>query len=573
LKRTRAWALGLLVLSTALAVGLPSGRGATEDRRGATPDPREAPGPRGCTVFTIAKDGEVFFGGNDDYVNPDSYYWIDPGDGGNYGAIWIGLPDNVQQGVNEKGLAYDSNGLPRVEVNPHDEREHVSGGYTSYPIHILQECATVEEVVAWVLGHQWHSFMHDQMHFADASGDAVIVSAGADGELALTRKPTGDGFLVSSNFNVARPANGTSYPCWRYDLATESLDRLMRRGGPVTARDAADVLEAVHVEGAAGWTLGSMVADLTRGLVDLYYFYQFESSVRLNVAEELAHPRAPGPLSRLFPNEVREEAARRYRTIREKAERCRRWGLLWAALVLISLLTMIALPDGRRRTRGFWVPAALLLGPLALAVRIAAGPGRPRSPGRAALLEVLGDAMSSVVAFLAILLVLILVPAAQSSAPLQLMLVFGLPLALGWLVIHGPLLAPAAKKGLGRVLRERLPHEIVTANLGLAGAAAVVMPLVNLTLRMCTLFPLKAEAVLLWWGIVALAMLAGGALLFLYEGWAVKRGFRAWSALAWRETDVRAPSWRGLRWWVPLSYAALVAGIAVGAVLSRALSS
>ena len=111
-----------------------------------TEPPCDGTVPSGCTVLTLSKGEQVFFGGNDDYINPDSYYWVDPGDAQNYGAIWIGQPDNVQQGVNEQGLAYDANGLPRVDVNPHSERIPVSGSYTSYPIHILHECATVEEV-------------------------------------------------------------------------------------------------------------------------------------------------------------------------------------------------------------------------------------------------------------------------------------------------------------------------------------------------------------------------------------------------------------------------------------------
>ena len=78
--------------------------------------------PSGCSVITISKGDSVFFGGNDDYINPDQYYWVEPGDSSRYGVIWIGTPDNPQQGVNEKGLAYDANGLPRFEVNPHTER-------------------------------------------------------------------------------------------------------------------------------------------------------------------------------------------------------------------------------------------------------------------------------------------------------------------------------------------------------------------------------------------------------------------------------------------------------------------
>ena len=270
----------------------------------------------GCTVFTVSKGDQVFFGGNDDYINPDSYYWVDPGNGDNYGAIWIGPRDDVQQGVNEKGLAYDANGLPRVDTNPHPEREPVSGGYSSYPIHILRECATVEEVISWVNTHQWHSYMHDQMHFADATGEAVIISAGADGEIVFTRKPPGDGFLVSTNFNVANPRNG-SYPCQRYETATVQLEQLMSQDNDLTVQDAVNVLDAVHLEGIdlSSWTIESMIADLPHGIVYLYYFYQYDTPVVLNVMEEIASGRADGPLSRLFPEDVQQEATRRYQRV------------------------------------------------------------------------------------------------------------------------------------------------------------------------------------------------------------------------------------------------------------------
>jgi hypothetical protein len=153
-----------LILLLILTAGICASRG-TDTSRTEQPvtkkgEPRVI--PSGCTVFTIARDGKVFFGGNDDYINPDSYYWVDPGDSSKYGVIWIGEPDNVQQGVNEKGLAYDANGLPRVDVNPHNERIQVSEDYNVYPIRLMHECATVDEVIKWVNSHKWHSYMHDQ---------------------------------------------------------------------------------------------------------------------------------------------------------------------------------------------------------------------------------------------------------------------------------------------------------------------------------------------------------------------------------------------------------------------------
>ena len=525
--------------------------------------------PSGCTVFTISKGEQVFFGGNDDYINPDSYYWVDPGDAQNYGAIWIGKPDNVQQGVNEKGLAYDANGLPRVDVNPHSERIPVSGSYTSYPIHILHECATVKEVITWVKAHQWHSFMHGQMHFADATGDAVIISAGTDGEVVFTRKPPGDGFLVSTNFNVANPANSFSYPCWRYDKARELLSQLVNQGEQLTAQDAANVLDAVHQQGGTSWTISSLVADLPNGVVYLYYFYQFDRPVVLHVEEELANPRAPGPVSSLFPEDVQQEAARRYQEIQAKVKRCQWVSMVCLAMVAISVILLITLSISGRGGMRFWIPAAIILGPLALLVWFIIETERKPVSWHDTLIEAIGDVMPTVVAFVAVLVLIIFIPAVQGSGLLQILLIFGLPLIMGCLVFQGPLLASMTDKSYGRFLINRLPQALVAANLGLAGISAIATPLTMYSIRVCPIFPLNIWTFITWWAIVISGALVGLLLLFLYEFWAIRGGFQAWSVLAWREGKVYTPSWRDLWWWILVSYAALLGGLAAGVFFSK----
>ncbi len=257
---------------------------------------------RRCTILTVSQGNRVFFGANDDYINRDQTYWVDPGSATHYGAIYFGEPDNVQQGFNEKGLAYDANGLPKVPVTSHPGQEPVHGGYASYLLHILRECATVEEVIAWVQEHRWHTAMHDQMHFADATGDAVVIGVGPDGKVAFTRKPDGDSFLVSTNFNVANPSNG-EYPCWRYSRAEEMLSRIESQE-ELTAEHVASIMDAVHVESRSGWTLHTLVADLPQGLVYSYVMFQYDAPIVLDVAAEIARAPAPGPLSALFPPEV-----------------------------------------------------------------------------------------------------------------------------------------------------------------------------------------------------------------------------------------------------------------------------
>jgi len=528
--------------------------------------------PSGCSVITISKDGSVFFGGNDDYINPDQYYWVEPGDSSRYGVIWIGLPDNPQQGVNEKGLAYDSNGLPRFEVNPHTERMPVSGEYYhNYLMQIMHECSSVTEVIDWVNRHQRFPYMHDQMHFADKTGDAVIISAGKDGEMVFTRKTPGDGFLVSTNFNVANPANASEYPCWRYDKANELLEKLIEKGELLNYNDVTNVMEAIHQEGAS-WTIETLVADLVNGVIYLYYFYQYENPVIINVKAELANPREAGPLSRLFPEDVQLEAANRYRKVTKTIRINNVIGRAWAAMIILSLVLLFILPD---RTKGlrFWIPAVIVLGPLALIAKLIVAQPYNITQGRKALTETIGNLVPVSLAYL-VAQVIVVVKAASGgiSQQQQVLWIFGLPLISVWLLFHCPLLASVGKKNFFRFLFHRLPQVMVTTFLGLAGIFPIAMPLENMSIAMSQIIPLSPWIVMTWWSITATGGITGGLLIFAYENWAVKRGYQAWNVFAGNEGEVNTPGLSKIWWWILISILILIVGMIIGVILLKATS-
>lgn len=558
-----------LLFSVALILLQSSGSGNTGVKMLSDETSLSRMGLAGCTVFTICKDKQVFFGGNDDYINPDSYYWVDPGDDQHYGAIWIGQPDNVQQGVNVHGLAYDANGLPRVDVNPHNEHLPVDTGYSSYPIHLLQECATVDEVITWIKTHRWHSYMHDQLQFADSTGDAVIISAGADGELVFTRKSQGTGFLVSTNFNVAQPSNGFGYPCWRYDRAQELLGRLVKQGGQISVKEVAGVLDAVHVEGVTSWTIESFLADLSNGLVYIYSFYQFDKPIVLNIKGEIAHPRAPGPLSMLFPDEVKREAAHRYHQIQEKSKLSGRVGMTWIAIVVLCLILFLTLLQDKRRGFGYWMTAIIILGPLAFLPWLMIGRRFKQETCRVTLIETIGDVMPSVFSFTAILYIFIRVLSSQESGIMQPMVLLILPVMVGWILFHGLLLTDASGKKYRSFLVRRFPHVLVVTNLALGGISMVAMPMVKQSLNYCYIIPLSAWTVVIWWAIAVVGSIPGGALIFIYERWAMKHGYQAWNVVAWKNGDLQTPSWRKLWWWVLLSYLLMFTGFMVGVILQK----
>ena len=78
--------------------------------------------PQSCTILTASQGDNVLFGNNEDWINPNTYYWTVPSTNDTFGVVYFGF-DNFwpQGGINEKGLAYDVNALPKSPLKPHHE--------------------------------------------------------------------------------------------------------------------------------------------------------------------------------------------------------------------------------------------------------------------------------------------------------------------------------------------------------------------------------------------------------------------------------------------------------------------
>ncbi len=266
-----------------------------------------------CTIFTASFGDTVLFGNNEDYTNPDTYYWVNPPSEGNYGGLFFGF-DNLfpQGGVNEKGLCYDGNALPPTPMNPHPELPAPPGQFIFL---VMQKCSTVEEAINLIQGYYWgDGSLNCQIHFADATGDAVVISASADGEFAFTRKEKGDGYLVSTNFNLANPDNRIGPPpCRRYDTAAAMLEEI-KDEDDLTIAYFKSILDAVHTQSSSVNTQYSNIFDLRNGIIYIYYFHQFDEVVELNLAAELARGEHTTPIRDLFSPETVGKASAEYQS-------------------------------------------------------------------------------------------------------------------------------------------------------------------------------------------------------------------------------------------------------------------
>ena len=277
--------------------------------------------PGSCTIFTVSRGESVFFGNNEDWYDPLTYIWVEPPDSGSYGILCFGYENLYPQGgINEKGLAFDANALPRITMKKNQD------GLKPYEAIvneiIMRKCATVSEAIETAKSYDWSQCyggrLDGQFLLADASGDAVVIGADSSGELVFTRKQEGDGFLVSTNFNRADPENRYGrYPCKRYDTTVEMLGRI-GSDDDLTVESLASILDEVHAEGRKINTLYSNVFDLKKGLVYLYFWHRVDHPVTIDVADIIARNPQPARIASLFPDQIVKEAGREYRNYQRR---------------------------------------------------------------------------------------------------------------------------------------------------------------------------------------------------------------------------------------------------------------
>jgi len=204
----------------------------------------------------------------------------------------------MMKGINEKGLGYDFNWIPKEKIIPHPER---SPQFEWAIITHIRNSSTVEEILSKLLTYNFGNSMDYQIHIADKSGNAVVIYPGTNGEVAYSKKPKGNGYLITTNFNHARREKASWSPLdfiysFLFDGTYKTADKMLSKivdKDDLTAESMASVLRAT----SRNWffntrfsvkTLFSTVYDLKKLQIFLYYKRQFDKPYVLNLKNELA---------------------------------------------------------------------------------------------------------------------------------------------------------------------------------------------------------------------------------------------------------------------------------------------
>jgi len=140
-------------------------------------------------------------------------------------------------------------------------------------------------------------FIKDSVH-GIIKPPIVVIGPDGDGEIAFTRMPVDESFLLSTNFNLATQKGPLDF---RWDTASSMLETL-RDGQSLTPEFAGEILNAVHLKTLTTHTLHSNVINLKDGDIYIYYMSIYNEVVKLNIAEELSKGQRIVETRNLFPS-------------------------------------------------------------------------------------------------------------------------------------------------------------------------------------------------------------------------------------------------------------------------------
>jgi len=243
-----------------------------------------------CTIFTASKNGKTLTGNNEDFCSTNAIIRFIPPSQGKYGRVFVGFNGdaNYQGGMNEHGLAFDINALPKmffkgIEGNPW------RSGFNFFDLLMVNK--DISDILKFYQTYhqptqQWGA---GQIHFADVSGNAMVAGITKEGELGFNFKEDKE-YLISTNFSLLNPENRVGYPCERYSTAERMLEQLIKEE-KISVEKLANILGAVKLKyGKLGPNIGTVysnICDLTRKILYLYHLHNFSEVKRFDLKKEL----------------------------------------------------------------------------------------------------------------------------------------------------------------------------------------------------------------------------------------------------------------------------------------------
>ncbi len=214
-----------------------------------------------CTIFVLTDTNRTLFCNNEDWSDPKTRIWFVPGNDKHYGGVYVGFDnDYAQGGLNTEGLAFDWVAGYTETWNPDPNVSMVWGNSGQQA---LENCASVQQAIAFFRQHQDRQFYRAKILLADRTGASVIIG-GKDGKLQVEE------------------AN----QCRGFGYGSQTLNKLLTKTTAPVVSNATNILFTARQKGQYA-TKYSNVFELASGDIFLFPFPDRDDELKFNLAVEL----------------------------------------------------------------------------------------------------------------------------------------------------------------------------------------------------------------------------------------------------------------------------------------------
>ena len=264
-------------------------------------------------MYKITVDGKTMVGCNEDAWRTDSRIWFENAKAENeYGAAFTGSRQVTlhqfapQSGMNEAGLVFSRLASFHPEIlNAQTGRKKIDNE-VKFLSDIMHKCATVEEVADFVSQYDHSIFIDDVFIYIDSSGRYLVVEPyrlinGDDNNYVLSN------FCPSiTDLEVARKLD-------RYRAGEDFLKLHPAEASLLYCTALSDTMHVCRDRNGDG-TLLTSIWDIENGIVNLFFYHSFDTSVQFTLAEELSKGDHMMDIVDLFPTNREFERLANYVT-------------------------------------------------------------------------------------------------------------------------------------------------------------------------------------------------------------------------------------------------------------------
>ena len=240
-------------------------------------------------MYKITKNGKTIIGNNEDWFSPNSQFWYEAADIGQFGVMYMGFLDNFAQGaINEEGLMFDGFNEPYLAINNTKGKTKIAIGKAIKIV--MQTMSSVEEVKSYLETINLSSLTKSMLVFVDKSGSYLIV----EGDEIFIGKESEKSF---SNFYYSQIETLDKVDLNYFQSGQKFVDS--SNGKPTL--DYCGKAMSHFAQSRIAATQYSTIYDLNSLTIRVYLFHDYSQFVEIDLKEELRKGNHKTIIPDLFP--------------------------------------------------------------------------------------------------------------------------------------------------------------------------------------------------------------------------------------------------------------------------------